>query len=300
MISFSHRVFMEVAANLSFSKAAQTLFITQPAISKHIKGLEDQYKVPLFERKGNSILLTEAGKKLNEYLLQATEIQRKAEYDLSVLSSLSLAEGHLRLGASTTIALYILPRILSGFQRQYASVDVQLVNRNSEYILNALLSHEVDIGIIEVDNKLTTVSYIPFMSDEVIPVCSAKSPLAGKSLTLKQLVKTPLALRERGSGTLNALLRSLAALHIKPADLAIKIRLGGTEALKNFLLADQCLGFMPRPSIIRELSEGDLVEVPIDGLKITRDFYFIRRKGTEDYGLTTNFINYALQHNSRA
>jgi DNA-binding transcriptional LysR family regulator len=296
MISFSHRVFMEVAVNLSFSKAAQTLFITQPAISKHVKALEDQYKVPLFERKGNGILLTEAGKKLNEYLLQATEIQRKAEYDLSVLSSLSLAEGHLRLGASTTIALYILPSILSGFQRTYANVDVQLVNRNSEYILNALLNHEVDVGIIEVDNKITTVSYKPFMSDEVIPVCSAKSPLAGKSLTLKQLVKTPLALRERGSGTLNALLRALGELHIKPADLSVKIRLGGTEALKNFLLADQCLGFLPRPSILRELREGDLVEVPIEGLKITRDFFFIRRKGTEDYGLTSNFIDYALKH----
>ena len=100
MISFAHRVFMEVAANLSFSKAAQVLFVTQPAISKHIKGLEDQYKVAFFERKGNSILLTEAGKKLNEYLLQATEIERKIEYDLSVLSNLSNAAGHLRLGAS--------------------------------------------------------------------------------------------------------------------------------------------------------------------------------------------------------
>jgi DNA-binding transcriptional LysR family regulator len=296
MISFSHRVFMEVAANLSFSKAAQILFVTQPAISKHIKGLEDQYKVPLFERKGNSILLTEAGHKLNDYLQQATEIERKAEYDLSIFSSLSLAAGNLRLGASTTIALYILPSILSGFQREYASVDIQLVNRNSEYILNALLNHEVDIGIIEVENKLTTVSYKPFMSDEVIPVCSSNSPLAGKSLTLKQLVKTPIALRERGSGTLNALLKSLSALHIKPSELSVKIRLGGTEALKNFLLADRCLGFMPRPSIVRQLAEGDLVEVPVEGLKITRDFFFIRRKGTEDYGLTTNFMNYAVQH----
>lgn len=296
MISFGHRVFLEVAANLSFSKAAQVLFITQPAISKHIKALEDQYKLPLFERRGNSIILTEAGKKLNEYLLQATEIERKAEYDLSVLSNQAQAAGHLRLGASTTIALYILPSILSGFQRQYANVGVQLVNRNSEYILNALLNHEVDIGIIEVDNKLTNVSYQPFMSDEVIPVCSAKSPLSGKSLTLKQFMKTPLALRERGSGTLNALLKALAGHHIKPADLVVKIRLGGTEALKNFLLADQCLGFMPRPSIVRELAEGDLVEVPVEGLKITRNFYFIRRKGTEDYGLTGNFMNYALQH----
>src|SRR6201995_1880243 len=296
MISFAHRVFMEVAANLSFSKAAQVLFVTQPAISKHVKALEDQYKVPLFERKGNSILLTEAGKKLNEYLLQATEIERKAEYDLSVLSNVTQAAGHLRLGASTTIALYILPSILSGYQQQYPNVHVQLLNRNSEYVLNALLNHEVDIGIIEVDNKLTTVSYKPFMSDEVIPVCSANSPFAGKSITLKQLVKTPIALRERGSGTLNALLKSLAEHHIKPADLNVKIRLGGTEALKNFLLADQCLGFMPRPSITRQLAEGDLVEVPVEGLKIIRDFYFIRRKGTEDFGLTGNFINYALQY----
>src|SRR5476649_682643 len=299
MISFSHRVFMEVAANLSFSKAAQTLFVTQPAISKHIKALEDQYKVPLFERKGNSILLTEAGRKLNEYLLQAAEIERRAEYDFSILSSLSQAAGHLRLGASTTIALYVLPSILSAFQQEYTNVDIQLVNRNSEYILNALLTHEVDLGIIEVDNKITTVSYIPFISDEVIPVCSANSPLAGKSLTLKQLVKTPVALRERGSGTLNALLKSLSVLNVKPADLSVKIRLGGTEALKNFLLADQCLGFMPRPSIVRQLAEGDLVEVPVEGLKITRDFFFIRRKGTEDYGLTSNFINYALGHIER-
>ncbi len=296
MISFAHRVFMEVAANLSFSKAAQVLFVTQPAISKHIKALEDQYKVPLFERKGNSILLTEAGQRLNEYLLQATEIERKIEYDLSMLSNMSRAAGHLRLGASTTIALYILPPILSGFQREYANVHVQLVNRNSEYILNALLNHEVDIGIIEVDNKLTTVSYNPFMSDEVIPVCSSTSPLAGKSLSIKQLLKTPLALRERGSGTLNALLKALSGHHIKPADLSVKIRLGGTEALKNFLLADQCLGFMPKPSIIRQLAEGDLVEVPIEGLNITRNFYFIRRKGTEDFGLTSNFMKYALQY----
>ena len=294
MISFSHRVFLEVAANLSFSKAAQVLFITQPAISKHIKSMEDQYKLPLFERKGNSIILTDAGKKLYDHLLQAVEIERKLEYDLSVLNNISQAYGHLRLGASTTVALYIMPSILSGFQQQYENVDIQLVNRNSENVLNALLSHEVDVGIIETDNKLTTVTYKPFMSDEVIPVCSAKSPLAGKKLTLKQLQKTPLALRERGSGTLTALLKALAESNITAADLAVKIRLGGTEALKNFLLADQCLGFMPRPSIIRELAEGDLVEVPVEGLKITRDFYFIRRKGTEDYGLTSNFINYAL------
>ncbi len=295
MLSIAHQVFLEVAANLSFSKAAQVLFITQPAVSKHIKLLEDQYKVALFERKGASILMTEAGIMLYQHLLRASEIQRQIEFDLSTLSNVSNASGHLRLGASTTIALYILPSILSNFQREFADIDIQLVNRNSEYILNALLNHEVDLGIIEVENKLTTVSYQPFMSDEVIPVCSSKSPLAGRSLTLRELTQTPLALRERGSGTLDALLKALAKHNVKPSDLSVKIRLGGTEALKNFLRADQCLGFMPRPSILRELAEGELVEVPISGLKIKRDFFFIRRKGTEDFGLTSNFIQFAMR-----
>ncbi|WP_295651953.1 LysR substrate-binding domain-containing protein [uncultured Mucilaginibacter sp.] len=294
MLSVAHQVFFAVASNLSFSKAAQVLFITQPAVSKHIKVLEDQYKVPLFERKGASISLTEAGNILFAHLLKAQEIQRSIEYDLSTISNVSGASGHLRLGASTTIALYILPSILSNFQRKFENVDIQLVNRNSEYILNALLNHEVDLGIIEVENKLTTVSYLPFMSDEVIPVCSSKSPLAVKSLTLQELLVTPVALRERGSGTLNALIKSLAEHEIKPGDLSVKIRLGGTEALKNFLLADQCLGFMPGPSIVRELAEGDLVMVPVEGLKIKRDFFFIRRKGTEDDGLTGNFIQFAV------
>lgn len=294
MLSVAHQVFLAVAANLSFSKAAQALFITQPAVSKHIKLLEDQYKVALFERKGASILLTEAGTILNNHLLKARDIQRSIEYDLSTLTNVSNAAGHLRLGASTTIALYILPSILSDFQREFENVDIQLVNRNSEYILNALLNHEVDLGIIEVENKLTTVSYEKFMSDEVIPVCSSKSPLAGKHLTLHELVKTPIALRERGSGTLNALTKALSENNIKTSDLSVKIRLGGTEALKNFLLADQCLGFMPRPSIVRQLAEGDLVEVPVEGLKINRDFFFIRRKGTEEHGLTGNFIRFAI------
>lgn len=293
MLSVAHQVFLAVAANLSFSKAAQVLFITQPAVSKHVKTLEDQYKVALFERKGASILLTPAGKMLNDHLLKASEIQRKIEYDLSTLSNISSASGHLRLGASTTIALYILPSILSNFQREYANVAIQLVNRNSEYILNALLNHEVDVGIIEVENKLTTVSYQHFMSDEVIPVCSSKSPLAGQHLTIKQLTQTPLALRERGSGTLDALLQALSEHGVKSSDLNIKIRLGGTEALKNFLRADQCLGFMPKPSIVRELTEGELVEVPVKGLHIKRDFFFIRRKGTDDDGLTSNFIQFA-------
>ena len=294
MISLTHRVFLEVAAHLSFSKASKALFISQPAVSKQIKILEDQYKLALFERKGNSILITEAGQKLYQYLLEAREIEKKIEFDLLTLSQGEGADGFLKLGASTTIALYVLPFILSGFQQKFQNVDVQLVNRNSENVMNALLNHEIDVGIVEVENKLITVSYQHFMNDEVIAVCSRKSALTGKTLTIEALKTVPLALRERGSGTLHALLHALAAYQIKAPDLKVKIRLGGTEALKNFLLADECLGFLPRPSIVRELNSGELVEVPVTGLDIKREFYFIRRKGSEEYGLTKQFIRYCL------
>ena len=294
MIALTHRVFLEVAAHLSFSKASKALFISQPAVSKQIKILEDQYKLALFERKGNSILITEAGQKLYQYLLEAREIEKKITFDLLTLSRGESAAGFLKLGASTTIALYVLPSILSGFQQKFQNVDVQLVNRNSENVMNALLNHEIDVGIVEVENKLTTVSYQHFLNDEVIAVCSKKSALAGKSLTIEELKTVPLALRERGSGTLHALLHELASHHLKTSDLKVKIRLGGTEALKNFLLADDCLGFLPRPSILRELNSGELVEVPVTGLAIKREFYFIRRKGSEEYGLTKQFIRYCL------
>ncbi len=294
MISISHRVFMEVATHLSFSKAAKALFISQPAVSKQVKLLEDKYKLPLFERKGNSILITKAGEKLYNCLLDAQELEKKIKFDLLTLSKGESAAGFLRLGASTTIALYVLPSLLSGFQQKYPNVDIQLVNRNSENVLNALINHEIDVGIIEVETKLTTVSYQHFMNDEVIAVCSKNSTYAGKILTLEELKMVPLALRERGSGTLHALLHALAEHQIKPSELKVKIRLGGTEALKNFLLADKCLGFLPRPSISRELCSGDLHEVLIKDLCVKRKFYFIRRKGSEEYGLTKQFIHYCI------
>ena len=109
MLSFNHIVFFEVARNLSFSKAAELLFISQPAISKHIKNLERQYNINLFERKGNSILLTKEGEILYEHVSNARNIQRRLEFEISVVKTKQQAKGSLVVGASTTVALYVMP-----------------------------------------------------------------------------------------------------------------------------------------------------------------------------------------------
>ena len=296
MLSTNHTVFIEVARELSFSKAAQTLFISQPAISNHIKMLESQYQCALFNRKGNTISLTAAGEILYQHLKDAVKIQREIEFELSTLEDAGNAKGRLKIGASTTVALYIIPKILSAFHQQYPALQIQLVNRNSENITNALLQNEIDVGIVEVFQKRTTISYKDFMTDEIVAVCAATSKIAKiKKIALSELVSYPVALREFGSGTLLALTHALKRHDIHIEDLNVKVRLGGTEALKNFLLADQCIGFLPKKSIVKELAHKELVQLNITGLKVERNFYFIQRKGAEDFGLTKQFIRFALK-----
>lgn len=295
MLSVSHQVFFEVASHLSFSKAAQVLYISQPAISKHIKMLESYYKSSLFERKGNAILLTDIGGILFKHLQEAKQIQRNLEFAVSTFKNEADAVGSLHLGSSTVITLYILPKILSGFHKQYPNVEIQVVNRNSEAILNALLENKIDLGIVEVEKKLTSVVYQHFTEDVIIPVCSGSSPYAKKTtITLDELKNIPVALRERGSGTLSALTRELQKENIKISDLKGKVRLHGTEALKNFVMVDTCLGFVSERSVLKELQRGDLVQLKVEGLEIKRNFYFIRRHGTDDYGMIKQFMKHAV------
>lgn len=290
MIAISYQVFFEVANLRSFSKAADALYLSQPAVSKHVKNLEGQLGASLFNRNGNTISLTPFGEKLYEHLFQAKAIQRQLEYDLSILKGQEGAKGSLKLGASTTVSLYILPRIISQFHKNHPNVHIQLLNRNSGNILEALLNKEIDLAIIEGQNKINRVSYTYFTKEEVIAVCSKQSPYANRSLELMELKQVPLALRERGSGTLYALMKELEQQNIKQTDLNVKVRLGGTEALKNFLVEDICLGFLPKISVVKALEKQELVQVPIQNLSVFRQFYFGMRQGENTYGLIREFI----------
>ena len=293
MLSTRHEIFIEVASNLSFTKASEVLFISQPAISKHMKALEAFYKTTLFERKGNAIHLTQGGVLLLNRLREAKEIQNQLEFELSVMKDLLKAKGQLKLGASTTVALYIIPKILSAFHQKYPDVKISLLNRNTDTIVKALLDQDIDIGIVEGKKKKSTISYLPFMTDEVVAVCSAKSPIAKKrTLAIPEIKNYQIVLREQGSGTLAALKDALERHGIKLSDLKVTVRLAGTEALKNFLIQDNCLGFLPRGAILKELRDGDLVAVKIEKFQIARDFFFIQRQGTETNELNKVFIRF--------
>ncbi|MFC5409331.1 LysR family transcriptional regulator [Larkinella bovis] len=299
MLSFRHELFMEVARLLSFTKASQTLFISQSALSKHVKALEYFYKTALFERHGNSISLTKAGTVLYGKLLVADELQSELHQELQLINENFLPPTRLAIGASTTITLYVLPPVLSAYLRQNPSIQISVLNRNSNNVQKALLDHEIDLGIIESLTRVNTLTYLPFMTDEVLAVCSRNSPLREQTLTIQDLPAIPLALRENGSGTLAVVEKKLEENGLGLSDLRILIRLGGTEALKNFVLADTCLAFMPKRAILKELISGDLVEVPIRDLTVQRYFHFIQRKGTENNRLINTFIRFTQRYYSK-
>lgn len=298
MLSFQHETFLEVARLLSFTKASQSLFLSQSAISKHIKTLEGFYKIGLFERHGNHISLTPAGQLVYAALLEADQLKTDLHQQLQRISENFRPATRLAIGASTTISLYVLPPVLSAYLKQNPALQVSVLNRNSGSIQQALLDHDIDVGIVEGMTRLNTLTYTPFITDQVLAVCSRNSPLAQQILSVADLPGIPVALREQGSGTLAVVDDELSKQSVHLADLQILIRLGGTEALKNFVLADTCLAFMPKRAILNELVTGALVEVAIQNLVIRRTFYFIQRKGTENNQLVNAFIRFTQRHYS--
>ena len=197
MSDFRLKAFYSVARNLSFTKASQELFVSQPAVTKHVRELESLYGVRLFDRKGNSISLTEAGKLLMEHCERILDDYRKLEYDMHQLNN--EYAGELRLGASTTISQYVLPPVLAAFTERYPKMSVSLMDTNSRNVEKALQEHTIDVGMVEGVFRLPSLRYDPFLCDELVPVVCPRGHWAGKEeLTLEEFVRVPLVLRERG------------------------------------------------------------------------------------------------------
>lgn len=291
MADFRLEVFNTVARRLSFTKAAQELFITQPAVTKHIRELEEQYKTKLFDRQRSSIALTHAGELLFKHSEEILSLYRKAEFEINALSSRN--SGELRIGASTTISQYVIPPILAGFHRKFPGIRINLITGNTESIEQALIARDIDLGLIEGHSKDPQISYSEFLRDEIVLVCSSKHPLAKRASISPELLQTiPLVLRERGSGTLEVIEHALEPLSIKLSDLRIEMHLGSTEAIKSYLAYSSCMAFISINAVSRELNSGELRVVDVTNLEISRFFYLIHLQGKAE-GLSDVFIRYS-------
>lgn len=280
-MDFRLKVFLTVATRLSFTKAAAELFITQPAVSKHIQELEEEYKVKLFDRTGSKTSLTKAGNQLVKQSKSIFEIYREIDFEMSAL--INEQRGLLRLGASTTISQYIIPPLLALFHQEMQDIKVTLLNGNTEQIENALLNKEIETGIVEGQSKNKAIKYTPFLKDELVLVCNSSNALAEKEdLTKEDLVHLRFLMREQGSGTLEVIEYALKPMKIKIADLIVEMQLGSTESIKSYLMNSNCVAFISIHAIEKELKNKELVILDVDSLIIERSFYIISLQGKTD------------------
>ena len=168
MSDFRLKVFQSVAKNLSFTKASQELFVSQPAITKHIQELEAYYQTRLFDRQGSKISLTKSGELLLKHSEKILDDYKQLEYEMHLLHNEYI--GELKLGASTTIAQYVLPPLLADFIAKFPQINLSLINGNSRGVEAALQEHRIDLGLVEGIFRLPNLKYTPFLQDELVAV----------------------------------------------------------------------------------------------------------------------------------
>lgn len=278
MIDIRLKVFQAVATQLSFTKASQALFISQPAISKHVQELEREYRVRLFDRLGNRIQLTAAGQKLLEHANTILKDYQQLNFDMNALQQ--TASGELRIGASTTISQYIVPEMIAEFHNRYPNIRITMISGNSREIETELLADRLDVGMVEGSIRQPQLKYTAFLDDELVAIVRVDNKkVASESISIERLKTLPVVIREFGSGTLDVIEQSLKQHGIRLSDLNIEMNFGTTEGIKHYVEKTDCIGIVSIRSVSKEIYRNVFRIVEIEGLTMSRQLALVERQG---------------------
>jgi len=263
-------VFATVARESSFSRAAEILHLSQPAVSQLVASLEAELGVRLFDRSRRGVRLTPAGRALAghaERLLRDMDDARRA-----VAEAAGAITGSLRVGASQTVGHYVLPAVMAEFARLYPAVTVRVGVQNTERVAALLLAGEVDVGFVEGHVGLPGIVVRPFARDELVVIAHPGHPWARRAqVRLEHLVAEPIVLREPGSGTRQVTEESLRRAGIDPESLTVVMELAGAEAIKTAVEAGVGVAVVSRATVAKELRLKTLVARPVRGMAMPRD-----------------------------
>lgn len=270
------QVFQTVARLLSFTKAAEELHMTQPAVTFQVRQLEEQFNTRLFDRTHNRISLTEAGQRVYECANKIFELY--AEMDNAVRELTGDVSGVLIIGASSTIAEYMLPELLRDFKKQYPDVTIRLRVANTDGIVSMVENNAIDLGVVEapVTNKNLVVEEC--RTDKLVLIVPPDHELAREEVVpVKKIADYPFICREEGSGTREVMLESMTRAGISPTDLNLSMELGSLEAIKGAVEAGMGVSVLSSATIEKELKLGTLVAVKLDP-PVERPFSFVHQK----------------------
>ncbi|ADW67407.1 LysR family transcriptional regulator [Granulicella tundricola] len=285
-------VFRAVARHSSFSRAAEELLLTQPAVTQQIKALEEQFGHPLFHRGGGRISLTPGGAALLPFAEQIKVLSEEAF--TAVAKAYGQEAGELSVGASQTIAQYLLPTFLAAFLQRNPDVRITVRIGNSDQMLAALVSGEIQVALLEGPELRTDVHIEAFMEDHMVLVVPASHEWAGRKVTLDELRTQPLLVREFGSGSRRIVEQALAGVGLKTKDLNIRMELDSTEGLLNGAEAGLGVTFVSRWAVRNQLALGTLTLARVEGLKLSRSFSVAYPAGPEPIGSVGAFRSFLV------
>ena len=284
--------FYTVAKHLSFSLAAEELFMTQPAVSLHVKALERRLKVKLFERAGNKLFLTEAGEVVLEHTLPI--LAAREEMGRRVAELRGSPTSRISLGANTTGGMYIIPHIVQAFREAYPEAEATLHVETTNRICERVMQNMIDVAVVTgpLEDKRFVIQDL--FEDELLLIVSPSHPFASRpSVPLSKVADQPFILPEPGSRTRLLVEQTLRS---EGLNLRVTMQLPGTEAVKKAVESNLGVAMVSKYSIQRELYLGVLKTVAIEGFSLHRPIHILYRKGKHLPPLGRRFLSIAAEY----
>jgi DNA-binding transcriptional LysR family regulator len=284
------RVFHTVARLQNFTRAAEALYLTQPGISKHIKALEDYYETRLFDRLGKKVVLTQDGEILFSSIDKIFNLIDRSKVEIDDLKGMKV--GNLKIGASVTIGIYLLPEVLNRFQNLYPGIRITLDIDLNRRIVRQVLDNSVDIGLLGAPVDDERLVGMPFFKDELVIIVPASSSWATRDyIRPLELLSERFILSRRGSGT-----RAIIEERLKQVGVTLEntIEFGHTEAVKKAVEAGLGRSIISKSAIVREEKLGLIRSIPLSEVDLQRNFYFTYRKDKYLTKLVRTFLQFIV------
>jgi len=283
------RVFHEVAMRLNMTEAANSLFISQPAISQTIRELEDDFGVKLFDRIGKKLFLTYEGDIFLTFVRRILNLYDDCSKTMRDLGQLT--KGKLRIGASTTIGIYVLPDIIGKFSQIHPDMEISIAIENTKIISEMILQNKIDFAFVEGPVKSEEIIDADFANDEMFFITPPDHPWAKfREVDIHEVEKTKIIMREKGSGTRNELENLFRDQEV---NYQIDFEMGNTEAIKKAVEAGLGVSCVSGRCIQREAQEGRLAVVRLRGIRIMREFRLIYHRDKFLSRLFNLFIDFS-------
>jgi len=289
------RVFCTVAETKSFSKASSIIHLTQPAVSLQVQALEEIYETKLFDRSNNTVTLTPAGRVLYKYAKDILTLYANVSRDIGGLTG--LVKGSLTVGASSTVANYVLPSVVADFRRTHPKTRINLLVGNSKKVVEMLNAGTIDVGLIEGEVSRQKIVTERFLEDELVLIMPPSHAWAGRQdIPVSDLAAEPFIIREDGSGTRQMIEKHLAKHGLTPQNMNISLILGSTEAIKGAVEQGMGISMLSQWAVKKEIETGTLAKGRFQDLKVSRHFSIVHGKSGFQSHMFDTFLAYLRQY----